>query len=166
MHKVCSIHLCLWENILIGQSCWLSCCEVWNSSNLEILPFLFKVLGEFVLIKYKTKVSHTPQFGEQFLRKLNMTSCKFQAFHICCRLLCWVWSSLIDHCWEIYHAPKIKITYTPHTHATPTPGVCKNMLPSRSTKNSAPTLGVDKNMFDREILHVLKRQWYLSEYVV
>jgi hypothetical protein len=29
------------------------------------------------------------------------------------------------------------------------------MLPSRSTKNSAPTLGVDK-MFIRQILHVLK----------
>jgi len=30
------------------------------------------------------------------------------------------------------------------------------MLPSKSTKNSAPTLGVDKNMLVRKILHVLK----------
>ena len=30
------------------------------------------------------------------------------------------------------------------------------MLPSKSTKNSSPTLGVDKNMLVREILHVLK----------
>ena len=37
--------------ILIGQPCWLSCCEVWYGSNLEILPFLFKVHEEFVLIK-------------------------------------------------------------------------------------------------------------------
>ena len=29
------------------------------------------------------------------------------------------------------------------------------MLPSKSTKNSAPTLGVDKNMLVREIFHVL-----------
>ena len=53
LHKVCSIYiyLCLWENISVGQSCWLNCWELWHSSNLEILPFLFKVLGEFVLIK-------------------------------------------------------------------------------------------------------------------
>jgi hypothetical protein len=33
-------------------------------------------------------------------------------------------------------------------------GVHENML--SSTKNSAPTLGVDKKLFVREILHVLK----------
>jgi hypothetical protein len=45
-----SIYAC-GKNILIGQSCWLSCWKVWYSSDLEILPFLFKALGEFVLIK-------------------------------------------------------------------------------------------------------------------
>ena len=30
------------------------------------------------------------------------------------------------------------------------------MLPSKSTKNTAPTIGVDKNMLVRKILHVLK----------
>ena len=73
-----------------------------------------------------------------------MTSCKFQAFHICCLLLYWVWSSLVDPCWEIYHTLKIKITYTPHTHVAPTLGVHTNMLPFRSTKNSSPTLWVYK----------------------
>ena len=34
--------------------------------------------------------------------------------------------------------------YTPHTNAAPTLGVRTNMLPFRSMKNSAPTLGVDK----------------------
>ena len=53
LHKVCSIYiyLCLWENIFIGQSYWLSCCGVWYSSGLDILPFLFKVLGDFVFDK-------------------------------------------------------------------------------------------------------------------
>ena len=37
--------------------------------------------------------------------------------------------------------------YTPHTYAAPTLGVRKNMLSFRSTKNSAPTLELDKNMF-------------------
>ena len=39
------------ENIFIGQSYWLSCCGVWYSSSLEILPVLVKVLGEFVFDK-------------------------------------------------------------------------------------------------------------------
>jgi hypothetical protein len=39
------------EKILIGQSCWLSYCKVWNSFDLEILPFVFKALEDFVLIK-------------------------------------------------------------------------------------------------------------------
>jgi hypothetical protein len=37
----------------------------------------------------------------------------------------------------------------PPIHAPPTLGVRKDMLPS--TKNFAPTLGVDKKMFDRKI---------------
>jgi len=36
-------------------------------------------------------------------------------------------SNLVDLCREIFHAPKIKITYTPHTSAIPTLGVRKNM---------------------------------------
>ena len=104
------------------QSCWLSFCEVWYGSNLEILPFLFKVLEEFVLIKIQNHIITYSSIGEQFLPKPNMISCKFQAFHICCLLLYWVWSSLVDPWWEIYHAPKIKIMYTSHTHAAPVLG--------------------------------------------
>jgi hypothetical protein len=33
-----------------------------------------------------------------------------------------------DPCWEIYHASKIKITYTPYIYAAPTLGVRKNMF--------------------------------------
>ena len=33
-----------------------------------------------------------------------------------------------DPCWEIYHALKIKIMYTPHIPAAPTLGVRKNMF--------------------------------------
>ena len=51
----------------------------------DLLPFLFKVLGEFVLIKIENG-SYT--FGEQFLPKPNITSYKFQAFHVHCLLLC------------------------------------------------------------------------------
>jgi hypothetical protein len=144
---VCSIyiHLYLWENILTGQSCWLSYCEVWYSSNLEILPFPLIVLGEFILIKMLQNHSITYSIGEQFLPKLKMISCKIQAFHICCLLLlCWVWSSLVDPCWEIYHAPKIKITHTPHAHATPTLGLRKKtcFFPFTS-KRFTPILGVN-----------------------
>jgi hypothetical protein len=159
LHKVCSIyiHLYLWKNILIGQSCWLSCYEVWYSSDLEILPFLFKVFGEFILIKYKTIVSHTPQLVSNSYQIQIWYLAKFKPSTYAACYCVEFWSSRVDPCWEIYHAPKIKITYTPHTHAAPTLGIHKNMLPSRSTKNSAPTPGVGKNMFIREILHVLKR---------
>jgi len=52
-----------------------------------------------------------------------------------------------DPCWEIYHAPKIKIIYTPHIDAASTLKVRKNMLSSTS-KCPAPTLREDKkNMF-------------------
>jgi hypothetical protein len=138
LYKVCSkyIHWYLWENILIGQSCWLSCCEVWYSSDLEILPFPFIVLGEFVLIKMLQNHSITySSIGEQFLPKPKMISCKIQAFHICCLLLCWVCSSLVDPYWEIYHAPKIKITYTSHAHAAPTLGVQKKLASFHPLQN-------------------------------
>jgi hypothetical protein len=155
--KFCSIyiHLCLWKNILIGQSCWLSCCEVWYSSNLEILPFLFKVLGKYVLMKMLQNHSITySSHGEQFLLRSNITSRKFQAFHTCCLLLYWVRSSLIDPCWEIYHAPKIKITHT-HIYMCSYTGSMQKHA-SIHQKNSAPTLGVEK-MIVRQILHVLNR---------
>jgi hypothetical protein len=44
--------------------------------------------------------------------------------NICCLLLHWVLSSFVDALWEICHALKIKITYTPPTYALfNTPGV-------------------------------------------
>jgi hypothetical protein len=126
LHKVCStyIHLCLWENILIGQSCGLSCCGVWCSSDLEILPFLFEALGDFVLIKMLQNHSITySSIGEQFLPKPNMISGKIKAFYIRCLLLCWVWSSLVDPCWEIYYVPRSRSrtpTYTLHRECAKT----------------------------------------------
>jgi hypothetical protein len=51
----------------------------------------------------------------------------------------------------------------PPIHAAPTLGVRKNMLPS--IKNSAPTLGVDRKMFDRQILQVLQDS-NLYQYIV
>ena len=57
--------------------------------------------------------------------------------------------SLVKLCWplwEVCHALKIKITYTPHTHipAASTLGVRKTCLSSRSTKKCfTPTLGVN-----------------------
>jgi hypothetical protein len=94
---------------------------------------------------YKTIVSRSPQLVSNSYQSQIWHLASFKP-SICYLLLCWVWSSLVDPCWEIYHAPKIKITHTPHTHAAPILGVCKNMLPLRSTKNFAPTLGVDKKI--------------------
>ena len=57
--------------------------------------------------------------------------------------------------WEVCHALKIKITYTPpYMHYSYTRGRHKNM-PSRSTqKCSTPTLGVNnKNMIDWFLIH-------------
>ena len=45
------IYLVLVGKYHIGKSYWLSCCGVWYSSSLEILPVLVKVLGEFVFDK-------------------------------------------------------------------------------------------------------------------
>ena len=110
-HKVYSIyiHLCLWENILIGQSCWLSCCGVWYSSGLEILPFLFEVLGVFVLKKNddeKTIVSHTPQLVRNSYQSQIWHLASFKAFYICCLLLYWVWSNLVDPCERLIMLPR------------------------------------------------------------
>jgi hypothetical protein len=132
LHKVCSIyiHLYLWENILIGQSYWLSCYEVWYSSDLETLG-TWRIC--FDKNCYKTIVSHTLQLVSNSYQSQIW---HLASFNMSCLLLCWVWSSLVDPCWEIYHAPKINITYTLHTHAAPTLGVRTNMLPFRSTKKT------------------------------
>ena len=55
------ISLCLREKH-IGKRYCLSCCEVRYGFGMEILPFLFKVLGEFSFAKKKSIVSHTPQW--------------------------------------------------------------------------------------------------------
>ena len=88
-------------------------------------------------------------FGEQFLPKPNITSSKFQAFHISCLLLYRVWSSLVDPCWEIYHTPKIKITYTLHMCAASTLEVRKNMLFIHLKMFCSYTRRRQKNMFAR-----------------
>jgi len=107
---------------------------VWYSSDLEILPFLFKVLGEIVLIKMLENHSITySSIGEQLLPKPNMISCKFQAFHI--RYLLFIEFGRVFQDQNHVH---------PHMYAALTLEVRKNMLPFRPTKNSAPTLGVDK----------------------
>ena len=49
-------------------------------------------------------------------------------FHICYLFLYWALSNFVDLCWEFYHAPKIKITYTPPNICyTSTLEVSKNM---------------------------------------
>ena len=79
LHEVCSIYiyLCLWENILIGNSYWLSCCEAWYSSGLEIPPFLFKVLGDLAFDKknsvtYSSMVRNSYQSHMMILHVQNL----------------------------------------------------------------------------------------------
>jgi hypothetical protein len=56
------------KNNFIGQSYWLSCCGVWHSSGLKILPVLVKVLGEFVFDKNIIKPKcHILLNGDKFL---------------------------------------------------------------------------------------------------
>ena len=55
--------------------------------------------------------------------------------------------------WEICHALKIKITYTPHIPTAPTLGVRKTCLPSRFTKKMFYSYirSEQKNILDRFI---------------
>jgi len=55
----------------------------------------------------------------------------------------------VKSCWPLLRklsCPQDQDHVHPHTHAAPTLGVRKNKLPFRTTKNSGPTLGVDKIM--------------------
>ena len=54
-----------------------------------------------------------------------------------------------DLCWEIYHALKIKITYTPHISAAPTLGVCNNMFSIHPKMFYSYIGNRHKNMFVR-----------------
>ena len=59
--------------------------------------------------------------------------------------------SFVDLCWEIYHAPKIKITNTPHICAASTLEVHKNMIFIHLKMFDSYTGGEHKNMLDRFI---------------
>ena len=54
-----------------------------------------------------------------------------------------------DPCWEIYHALKIKITYTPHISAAPTPGVRNNLFSIHTKMFYSYTGNRHKNKFVR-----------------
>ena len=118
--------------------------------DIEIQPFLFKVLGEFSLYKMANSiVSHILLNGKEIPTKAKYHD---KTFYICYLFLCWALSNFVDPCWESYHAFKIKITYMPpNISTTPTLGVgAKTCLPLRSIqKCSTTTLGVNKNMFVR-----------------
>jgi hypothetical protein len=60
----------------------------------------------------------------------------------------------VDPCWEIYHAPKVKITYT-HLYMLLLHWEYAKTCFHPPTK-FAPTLGVDKKIFVRKMLYVLK----------
>ena len=135
------IYLVLAGKYHIGKSYWLSCCGVWYSSGLEILPVLVKVLGEFVF--EKNIINHSITYSLVVINSYqsHIRICRIQTFHMLLAL-CWVLSSLVDPCWEIYHAPKIKSTYTPHICVASTLEVRKTCFSSTS-KCLTPTLGVN-----------------------
>ena len=98
-----------------GRTClqiWELMNEIWYDER-NLVSFC-KVLGKFSYKKFKVN-GLSPQwywisYQGHILRNLPH---KLLA-------LCWVLSSLVDPCWEICHAPKIKITYTPHICAAST----------------------------------------------
>jgi hypothetical protein len=89
--------------------------------------FYSKYLENFIFDKMsKSIASHTPQWWD-FLPRPNIMLYVEKLPHM---LLVFYWplSNFVDHCWEIYHTPKIKITYTPSNICyTSTPEVSKNM---------------------------------------
>ena len=140
----------MWVKYLIGNTYWLSCCEVRYGIEMEIQSFLFKVLGEFSFYKMSNSiVSHILLNGKEI-----PTEAKYhdKTFYICYLFLCWALSNFVDLCWESYHAFKIKITHMlPNICTTPTLRVgVKTCLPLRSIQKCfTPTLGVNKNMLVR-----------------
>jgi hypothetical protein len=64
--------------------------------------------------------------------------------------------SFVKSCWQLLRklsCPQDQDHVHPPIHAAPTLGVRKDMLPS--TKNSAPTQGVDKKCMIGKLLQVL-----------
>ena len=144
---------------------WPSCCEVRYGIDMEIQPFLFKVLEEFSFYKMSNSiVSHILLNGKQIPTKAKYHD---KTFYICYLFFCWALSNFVHPCWESYHAFKIKITYMPpNICTTPTLGVgAKTCLPPRSIqKCSTPTLGVKKKYLLGSIkINAPHPCWYLSQ---
>ena len=112
---------------------------------LEI--YLLKNTKNPMMSSYMTKLEFPPEPYMLFrLEKLP---------HICCLLLLWVFVKLCWPLWEVCHALKIKIMYTPQIPTAPTLGVRKTCLPSRSTKKNVLLLHWEwtQNMLDRFFIH-------------
>ena len=83
-------------------------------------------------------------FGEQFLPKLNITSSKFQAFHICYFYCVEFGQVLLTPVERFTMLPRSR-SRTHHIHMLLLHWeYTKTCFHSNPPKNSAPTLGVDK----------------------
>ena len=110
--------------IFIRKTCQLSCCGVRYGKTKEILSFLCKLL-EISCFNKTSKLIASLLLWWNFLPRPNIM---LKTFHICYLSLFWALSNFVDPCWEIYHALKIKMTYTPpNTCYTSTLEVSKNM---------------------------------------
>jgi hypothetical protein len=74
----------------------------------EIISFLCKLLENLCFDK-TSKFIAILLVGQNSYQGQNTM---LKTFHICCLSLYWALPNFVDPCWEIYHAPKIKITYT------------------------------------------------------
>jgi len=93
----------------------------------EILSFLSKILEIYCFHKTSKPIASLLVNGE--ISYQGQISCyMLKTFHICYLILYWGLSDFVDLCWEIYHAPKIIVTYSPPNICyTSTLEVSKNM---------------------------------------
>ena len=99
----------LWT-IYHRKACYLSSWWMRYGMMKETLLLFTKYLGNFLTKIQNQKLVSSMMLN--FLPKPYISLIKNLPHKLLA--LCWVLSSLVDPCWEIYHVPKIKITYTPH----------------------------------------------------
>ena len=106
-------------NLFLGTPCYLSYCGMRYS---KIIRTWFLMSCYWRILFQKVKRIATPLLcGKQC-----PTRAKYDRLGNLLHILLVIVLSLVklcDPCWEIYHALKIKITYTPHISVAPTLGI-------------------------------------------
>jgi len=129
------------EQFIIGTLCYLSNWNIWYSRMKMNLALSCKELRIYF--------ANIKNSNSMLLNDIQIPT-RVISSYTCLNLLHMLLAiamSFVKSCWPLLRklsCPQDQDNVHPHRHVVPTLGVRKNMLPFRSTKNSAPTLEVDK----------------------